>query len=133
MSQMLGLVVEDDQDLSVIFSEALQAAGFETEIVRAGDVALERLAVMTPKVVVLDLQLPHVAGMDILHYIRTEPRLANIRVIVATAHPHLAEGLHDEADLVLLKPISFSQLRDLAAILGAAQPRENRPRESNHK
>jgi DNA-binding response OmpR family regulator len=120
---MFGLIIEDDQDLSIIFSEALQAAGFETEIVRAGDVALERLAATTPSVVVLDLHLPRVAGTEILRHIRADPRLAGVRVIVATAHPHMAESLRDEADLVLLKPISFSQLRDLAAILGSAQPR----------
>ena len=122
MSEPLGLVIEDDEDLSVIFSEALQAAGFKTEIIKSGDKALERLGEVVPQVVVLDLHLPRVAGMDILHRIRADKRLNNTRVIVATAHPRMAESLRDEADLVLLKPISFSQLRDLAAILGSARP-----------
>jgi len=121
MSKSFALIVEDDEDLSVIFSEALQAAGFETEVAKAGDTALARLAVTTPEVVVLDLHLPRVAGTDILHQIRADPRLAEARVIVATAHPRMAESLRDEADLVLLKPISFSQLRDLAAILGSTE------------
>jgi DNA-binding response OmpR family regulator len=122
MSKMLGLIIEDDEDLSVIFSEALQAAGFETEIIKRGDTALERLAATTPDVVVLDLQLPKITGMDVLHQIRADERLKKTRVIIATAHPHMAESLRDEADLVLLKPISFSQLRDLASILGTAPP-----------
>jgi DNA-binding response OmpR family regulator len=124
MSELLGLIIEDDDDLSVIFSEALQAAGFKTEIIQSGDQALARLAVTTPDVVVLDLHLPRVAGMDILHQIRADARLAKTRVIVATAHPRMAESLRDEADLVLLKPISFSQLRDLAAILGSTHSQE---------
>jgi two-component system response regulator AdeR len=124
MSELLGLIIEDDDDLSVIFSEALQAAGFKTEIIQSGDQALARLAVTTPDVVVLDLHLPRVAGMDILHQIRADARLVKTRVIVATAHPRMAESLRDEADLVLLKPISFSQLRDLAAILGSTHPQE---------
>jgi two-component system response regulator AdeR len=124
MSELLGLIIEDDDDLSVIFSEALQAAGFKTEIIQTGDQALARLAVTTPDVVVLDLHLPRVAGMDILHQIRADARLAKTRVIVATAHPRMAESLRDEADLVLLKPISFSQLRDLAAILGSTHSQE---------
>jgi two-component system response regulator AdeR len=124
MSELLGLIIEDDDDLSVIFSEALQAAGFKTEIIQSGDQALARLAVTTPDVVVLDLHLPRVAGMDILHQIRADARLAKTRVIVATAHPRMAESLRDEADLVLLKPISFSQLRDLAAILGSTHSEE---------
>lgn len=124
MSKRLALIVEDDADLSTIFSEALKAAGFETEVALAGDTALARLAVTTPNVVVLDLHLPRVTGMDILHQIRADPRLTGTRVIVATAHPRMADSLRDEADLVLLKPISFSQLRDLAAILGSARPRQ---------
>jgi len=124
MSKRLALIVEDNADLSLIFSEALQAAGFETEVALAGDTALARLAVTTPRVVVLDLHLPRVSGMDILHQIRADPRLTGTRVIVATAHPRMADSLRDEADLVLLKPISFSQLRDLAAILGSARPRQ---------
>jgi len=119
--ESLALVVEDDEDLSVIFSEALRAAGFKTKIAQAGDVALEMLAETIPGVVVLDLHLPRVAGMDILHEIRADERLADTRVIVATAHPRMAENLRDEADLVLLKPISFSQLRDLAALLDTAR------------
>lgn len=124
MSELLGFIIEDDNDLSVIFSEALQAAGFKTEIIQSGDQALARLAVTTPDVVVLDLHLPRIAGMDILHQIRADARLVKTRVIVATAHPRMAESLRDEADLVLLKPISFSQLRDLAAILGSTHPQE---------
>jgi DNA-binding response OmpR family regulator len=117
MSNPLALVIEDDYDLSNIFAQALRSAGFEPEIIRTGDVALARLACTEPGVVVLDLHLPRVAGMDILRQIRADPRLAETRVIVATADDRLAEILHEEADLVLVKPISFSQLRDLSARL----------------
>jgi DNA-binding response OmpR family regulator len=125
MSNPFALIIEDDFDASFIFAQSLQAAGFETEIIRSGDLALARLAVTTPDVVVLDLHLPHAAGTDILNQIRADGRLAETRVIVATADPRLAETLQDEADLVLIKPISFSQLRDLAARLGSvASPDE---------
>jgi DNA-binding response OmpR family regulator len=119
VSNRLALIIEDDYDASRIFAEALQAAGFEAEIIRSGDTALALLAVTTPDVVVLDLHLPHAAGTDVLHQIHADLRLAETRVIVATADPRLAETLQDEADLVLIKPISFSQLRDLAARLGS--------------
>lgn len=118
MDNSLALIVEDDYDLSIIFAQALQAAGFETQIVRAGDTALMWLSSTTPSVVVLDLHLPRVAGTSILKQIRSDPRLAETRVIVSTADASLAETLREDADLVLLKPISFTQLRDLAARLG---------------
>jgi DNA-binding response OmpR family regulator len=117
MTNPLALIVEDDYDLSIIFAEALQAAGFETQIVRAGDTALMWLSSTTPKVVVLDLHLPRVAGTSILQQIRSDPHLTETRVIVATADARLAETLREDADLVLLKPISFTQLRDLASRL----------------
>ncbi len=119
MANPLALIIEDDYDLSIIFAEALQAAGFETQIVRAGDTALMWLSSTTPEVVVLDLHLPRVAGTSILRQIRNDSRLAKTRVIVATADARLAETLRKKADLVLLKPISFSQLRDLAARLAS--------------
>lgn len=122
LSRQLALIIEDDYDLATIFAEALQAAGFDAEIIRAGDTALERLDATTPSVVVLDLHLPHVSGVDILQRIRADARLAGTRVMVATADPRMAELLEDEADLVLLKPISFSQLRDLAMRMSQTAP-----------
>lgn len=118
MSDLFALIVEDDNDLAIIFAMALQEAGFETQIVRAGDTALMWLSSSTPDIVVLDLHLPRVSGDNILKQIRADARLANTKVIIATADPRMAEALEDKADLVLLKPIGFSQLRDLAARLG---------------
>jgi len=113
MGKPLALIVEDHVDAAVIFSEAMKSAGFETETVRSGDAALAKLSVIVPDIVVLDLQLPHVEGADILHQIRADERLNETRVIVATAHPHRAADLQDEADLVLIKPVGFHQLRGL--------------------
>ena len=118
MENPLALIIEDNEDASVIFANALQEAGFECEIIRAGDVALARLAETTPSVVVLDLELPRVSGVEILRQIRADVRLAGTRVIIATAYPDLAAGLEEKADLVLFKPVSFIQLRDLATRLG---------------
>ncbi len=118
MSSRFALIVEDDNDLAIIFAMALQEAGFETQIARAGDTALMWLASTEPDVVVLDLHLPRVSGEEILRHIRSQDRLAGTKVIIATADPRLADFLADQADLVLIKPIGFSQLRDLAARLG---------------
>jgi CheY-like chemotaxis protein len=113
----LGLVIEDDSDLSTIFSEALHAAGFETEIIRNGREAMERLAVIVPKLVVLDMHLPEVAGTQILDYIRSEERLAMTDVVVTTADAIMGEQVRDQADFVFIKPITFGQLRDMTARL----------------
>jgi CheY-like chemotaxis protein len=117
MSKPFALIVEDHVDSAIIFSEALKEAGFETETVRTGDAAVVRLSTAKPDVIVLDLGLPRVSGIEILERIRSDPRLAETRVVVATAHPQLTDGVRCQADIVLIKPISFSQLRDVAGRL----------------
>ena len=116
-SKLLALIIEDDQKLATIFAAALEAAEFETEIIRDGQRALDQLKVAVPNIVVLDLHLPQVSGKDILQTIRSDKRFTETRVILATADPIRAETLRNEADLILIKPISFGQLRDLAARL----------------
>lgn len=116
-SSPFALVIEDHADSVTIFAEALKQAGFETEVIRSGHTALTRLSSTTPNTVVLDLVLPDVAGLDILDHIRDDTKLANTNVIVTTAHPSMVNDLQEKADLVLIKPISFGQLRDLATRL----------------
>lgn len=117
MTDPLVLVIEDNDHLADIFAAGLQAANFKFEIVRDGRTALDRLAVITPDIVVLDLHVPKVSGQDILKSIRGDIRLARTKVMLATADPILAARLQNEANLVLLKPITSSQLRDMATYL----------------
>lgn len=113
-SKPFALIIEDDKKQATVFSQALRMADYETEVVRDGQIAIERLAATEPTMVVLDLHLPHLSGRDILKQIRSDDRLQNTRVILATADALLAKTISTDADLVLLKPISFNQLRDLA-------------------
>lgn len=112
-----ALVIEDDQDLSEIFSQALQTAGFEVEAIRDGAVAQKRLKETTPHVIVLDLHLPHVDGGTLLNQIHSSEELDNANIIITTADNVLAEMYRDRATIVMVKPVSFSQLRDLSARL----------------
>ncbi len=113
----LALVVEDDNRQATVFAQALRMADFEVEIIRDGLKALNRLSEVVPALVVLDLHLPKVSGKEIFEQIQADDRLAKTRVMLATADPMLAETLRAEVDLILLKPISFNQLRDLASRL----------------
>jgi DNA-binding response OmpR family regulator len=116
----VALIIEDDVDLASIFSDALQAAQFKTEIIADGAVAQRRLTEVVPQLVVLDLHLPHVSGEVLLRQIRSTPALAGVKVVIASADPITADMLSPESDLVLVKPVSFSQLRDLAQRLRSA-------------
>ena len=110
----LALVIEDDDKLSEIFTQALKAANYEVEAIKDGDLACQFLASGSPSLIVLDLHLPNVSGDTILKYIQEQAHLAETKVILATADPQMAETLQDSSELVLIKPVSFSQLRDLA-------------------
>lgn len=117
MTTPSALIIEDDPDLSDIFAEALGAAGFTTEIIRDGQMAMQRMEIITADVIVLDLHLPHVSGEVILDRIQQDKRFEAARVVVTTADAIMADALREKADFVLVKPISFGQLRDLAARL----------------
>lgn len=110
----VAMIIEDDEKLATIFTAAIMEAGFTVHTVSKGDVALVELGVFQPRLVILDLHLPGVSGETILKAIREDPRLAKTRVIIATADAVRARMLEDEGDLVLVKPISYLQLRDLA-------------------
>ncbi len=114
MSKPLALIVEDDIYLCQIYAKAL-AGEFETEIASDGSTALMRLAQITPAVILLDLNLPGLGGKDILADIRSDPNLQNSHVILCTADMQQANMLQEQADFVMLKPVSPSQLRQIAA------------------
>lgn len=117
MTQLLALIVEDDAKLADIFSEAVKAAGFTTMVARNGRLAIETLQSHTPALILLDLQLPELPGSQVLAHIQQEPRLQKTIVMLATADAWQAETLRADVDFVLMKPISFLQLRDLTARL----------------
>jgi len=113
MAKPTAIVIEDDRTVANIYAEALRLAGYEPNIIFNGRDALTYLAEKMPHLILLDLHLPGVAGGDILQDIRADPRAAETTILIATADPILAEQYRELADLVLLKPISFGQLRDL--------------------
>jgi CheY-like chemotaxis protein len=117
MSRPLALIIEDNIDLATIMALALRIEGFEVETIHDGAKALARLAEVVPALVILDLHLPHLSGANTLRQIQTDRRLLNTRVVIATADSTMADELRDKADLVLLKPVSIAQIRELAAHL----------------
>lgn len=111
----LALVIEDNEDQNLVFTTALKQAGYEVESIFNGETARQRVAATLPEMVILDLHMPEVDGNVILGDIRADKRLQNTRVILATADAAFADSLQPQADLVLLKPISFSQLHQLVS------------------
>jgi DNA-binding response OmpR family regulator len=113
MAKPLVLIIEDDPTQNQIFTITLES-DFEVETFTDGDAASTRLDEVVPALLVLDLNLPGVPGKEILAKICEDERLSETRVILATANERQADMLFEQADMVLLKPISPGQLKQLA-------------------
>jgi two-component system, OmpR family, response regulator BaeR len=120
MTQPCALIIEDDPKLGAIYDTVLKQAGFTTEIIRRGDEALSRLAHAAPALILLDLHLPYVSGVELLKVIRATESLAKTPVIVLTADLYLAQTVEDQADYVIVKSYGVSRLRELAGQLASA-------------
>ncbi|MGB8981760.1 MAG: response regulator [Anaerolineales bacterium] len=110
----LAIVIEDNPDQNLVFTMALNKAGFSTESIYNGTDARQRLKGVVPHIIILDVHLPDIDGNILLAEIRTDKRFADVNVVLATADAVYAEALQSQCELVLLKPVSFSQLSDLA-------------------
>ena len=121
MNKPVALIVEDDRDVVALFRHVLDIAGYHTEIILNGKEAWDRLEVSRPNIVLLDLQLPGMSGIEILTRMRADERLQNVPVIVITAYPVYASNLPVEPDLLLYKPVDINQLSNLVQRLQATQ------------
>ncbi len=113
----LAFIIEDDQDLSTIFADALEFVGYHVEQIKDGLKAKQRLSEDVPFLILLDMHLPHISGADLLTEIKADERFKETTVILTTADARMAEAYEPMADFVMVKPISFVQLRDLTSRL----------------
>ncbi len=105
------LIVEDDAEIAMAVREGLDDAGYTTHVVRDGDRAL-KLAETTPyALIILDLMLPSMDGMEICRRLRRSRN--NLPILMVTARDTIPEriaGLEAGADDYLVKPFSFDEL-----------------------
>jgi len=116
-SNPLAFIIEDDDKLAAIFSRAVNLAGFDVQVIKDGQQAIQILGESVPTIVILDLHLPGATGDKVLACIRADDRLQKTIAVLATSDSLTADFLRDQCDYVLLKPVSFGQLQDLATRL----------------
>jgi len=105
------LVVEDEEALAFGVKDALEHAGFEVAVVHDGPTALDRIRTEQPELIVLDLMLPGMGGLEILGTLRKEQR--DVRVVILTAlasESDLIQGFELGADDYMKKPFSPREL-----------------------
>lgn len=106
-------VIDDEPDILELVTLHLRKAGFRVEGFPNADGFYRSLTAKTPDLVVLDLMLPDADGLDVCRYLRSEPRLAAIPIIMLTARSDETDrivGLETGADDYVVKPFSPKEL-----------------------
>lgn len=120
------LVVEDDPDLAQIVRYNLEAEGFAVTTVSDGGAADMLVGTIRPELVLLDLMLPNVSGLELCRRWRQRPELLDMRIIMVTAKSDTGDrvaGLEAGADDYVPKPFSVPELvARVKAQLRRAQP-----------
>lgn len=116
-NQQLALIIEDDYDAAIIFAKALEMIGCSTKVIHNGAIAKDYIAENQPQLILLDLLLPEYSGAELLTQIRASDHLKDTLIVITTAEPRIAEKIKYQADLILIKPTSFSQVRNLVGRL----------------
>ena len=108
------LVIEDEEDLNQTLSFNLENEGYKVTSALKGSEALEILETSSPPdLVILDLMLPDMTGLDICRHIRSKDKLKNISVIIVTAKGEEVDrvvGFELGADDYIVKPYSVREL-----------------------
>jgi CheY-like chemotaxis protein len=103
------LVVDDNADLRENLVEALELEGYLVSAAANGQRALDLLATgPAPHLVIIDMMMPGLSGEELVARVRAEPRLASVRLVLASGHSPRSGT--PPVDAVLLKPFGVEQL-----------------------
>ena len=118
------LIAEDDSDLRLLVSLKLESSGHEVVSVEDGSAAANSCRELRPDLVILDLMMPGMSGLEVCRYIRSDPELKATPVILLTARAQASDieaGKAAGVDEYLTKPFSPRELAvRVASLLGEA-------------
>src|SRR5262245_14038969 len=108
------LAVEDEQDIAGLIKHTLERGGeVEVEVVASGDAALKAAAEQPPDLILLDLNLPVLNGLEVCRLLRSRPATRTVPIIMLTARTTESDrviGLDAGADDYISKPFSLREL-----------------------
>lgn len=115
------LVADDDPIIRRLITAAVQREGFETVVANDGREAYRILqSDANFRAAIFDMMMPHLQGLDVIRFMRTEKRLMRIPVMMVTSEKNLnlmAESFSAGATLFLRKPFTADQLQSTLRIL----------------
>jgi len=121
------LVVDDDEDNVRILSLSLLRCDYEVRIARDGSTALTSVRQQRPDVILLDVMMPGMDGMQVLDRLKLDPKTASIPVVMVTARTQdedVLAGYQSGAEYYITKPFTLRQiLYAIGLVLGNQEPR----------
>jgi len=112
--QKTVVVVEDEPDAAELFAEMMRVSGFRVLKTYSSTPAISLIAQEKPDVVILDIMMPDISGLEVLRFMRREEELMDTPVIVVSAKSmpsDIREGLEAGATLYLTKPVGYLDLK----------------------
>ncbi len=113
-TQKTVMIIEDEPDAAEMFAEMMRVNGFRVIKLFSSAPAISLLSQEKPDLVILDVMMPDVSGLEVLRHIRSEPKLAAIPVIIVSAKSmpgDIKVGLEAGASIYLTKPVGFLDLK----------------------
>src|SRR5450759_4389740 len=107
------LIVDDEKDIADLLSYNLEKEGFSTVKAYDGETALKMVKMQKPDLIILDLMLPKINGLDVCRALRRNPETASLPIIMLTAKGDEVDkiiGLELGADDYITKPFSIKEL-----------------------
>ncbi len=113
--QKTVMIIEDEVDAAELFSEMMRINGFRVIKMFSSAPAIPIIAQEKPDLILLDVMMPDISGLEVLRYIRREPSLSSIPVIILSAKSmpgDIKTGIEAGASLYLTKPVGFQDLKN---------------------
>jgi len=112
--QKTVIIVEDEPDAAEMFAEMMRVSGYRVVKIFSSTPAIEIITNENPDVVILDVMMPDISGLEVLRYMQREPNLRKIPVILVSAKSMPSDikvGMDAGAARYLTKPVSFLDLK----------------------
>jgi DNA-binding response OmpR family regulator len=108
------MIVEDEPDAAELFAEMMRVSGYRVLKASASALAMRMITEQKPDVIILDIMMPDISGLEILHFMQREADLAKIPVVVVSAKSmpsDVRDGLDAGAAIYLTKPVGYVDLK----------------------
>ncbi len=117
------LIFEDEKEAAEMFAEMVRVSGYDVLQCYSSTSAMETINEEKPQIIVLDVMMPEVSGLDILRKLKKDAKLSKIPVILVSAKStptDIKTGMEAGAAFYLTKPVSFLDLKKAVEELASA-------------